>query len=140
MSTQTYADDQTYADRSSGWLGFAAIVMFAVGFFRIISAISYFADSRKINNLTNGLFSGHTWGWGLWDLLIAAAAILAAFSILSGGGFGRVVGYIWGVLVIVQGFTIIGLAPWYAAFSITLAVLVIYGLASTPTARDRRSR
>jgi hypothetical protein len=38
--------------------------MFSVGFFRIISAISYFADSSKINNLTNGLFSGHTWAWG----------------------------------------------------------------------------
>jgi len=124
----TYASD----DRGSGWLGFAAIVLFAVGFFRIISAITYFANSYKINNLTNGLFSGHNWAWGLWDLLIAALAILAGSSILAGGGFGRVLGYIWGVLVIVQGFTIIGIAPWYAAFSITLGVLVIYGLASSP--------
>jgi hypothetical protein len=38
--------------------------MFSVGFFRIISAISYFADSSKINDLTNRLFSGHTWAWG----------------------------------------------------------------------------
>ena len=131
MSTQTYADSES-ADSGSGWMGFAAIVMFSVGFFRIISAIGYFADSVKINNLTNGLFSGHTWGWGLWDLLIATAAILAGLSLLAGGGFGRVVGYIWAVLVIVQSFTIIGIAPWYAAFSITLAVLVIYGLASSP--------
>lgn len=126
MSTQTYVEDR------SGWLGFAAIVMFSVGFFRIISAIAYFADSVKINNLTDGLFSGHTWGWGLWDLLIATAAILAGLSLLAGGGFGRVVGYIWAVLVIVQSFVIIGLAPWYAALSITLAALVIYGLASSP--------
>jgi hypothetical protein len=35
------------------------------------------------------------------------------------------------VLVIVQGFTIIGLA-WYAAFAITIGLLVIYGLASAP--------
>ena len=126
MSTQAY-DDQV-----SGWLGFAAIVMFAVGFFRIISAITYFANSYKLNNLTNGLFSSHNWAWGLWDLLIAALAILAGSSILAGGGFGRVLGYIWGVLVIVQGFAIINLAPWYAAFSIILGVLVIYGLASSP--------
>jgi hypothetical protein len=129
-----YADSPGYDDSGgSGWLGFAAILMFAVGFFRIISAIAYFADSQKVNNLTNGLFSGHTWGWGLWDLLVATAAILAGFSLLAGGGYGRVVGYIWGVLVIVQSFAIIGLAPWYAAFSITLAILVIYGLASTPS-------
>jgi hypothetical protein len=123
----------TYAsDEPSGWLEFAAIVMFAVGFFRIISAIAYFANSYKLNNLTNGLFSSHTWAWGLWDLLIAALALLAGSSILVGGGFGRVFGYIFGVLVIVQGFAVIGLAPWYAAFSILLGVLVVYGLASSP--------
>ena len=123
---------QAYDDRRSGWLEFTAVVLFAVGFFRIISAIGYFADSHKVNNLTNGLFSGHTWGWGLWDVLIATAAILAGLSILAGGQFGRVVGYIFGVLVIVQGFTVISLASWYGAASITVGVLVIYGLASTP--------
>jgi hypothetical protein len=125
---------QDYDDRSSGWAGFAAIVLFAVGFFRIISAISYFANSAKINNLTNGLFSSHTWGWGLWDLLIALLAILAAMSILAGGGFGRVFGYIWAILVIVQGFAVIGIAPWYAALSIALAMFVIYGIARSPRA------
>ena len=124
----TYASEE----RGSGWLEFAAIVMFAVGFFRIISAITYFANSYKLNNLTNGLFSSHTWAWGLWDLLIAALALLAGSSILAGGGFGRVFGYIFGVLVIVQGFAVIGLAPWYAAFSIILGTLVVYGLASSP--------
>ena len=123
---------QAYDERGTRWIEFAAIVMFAVAFFRVISAIGYFADSHKINDLSNGLFSGHTWGWGVWDLIIATVAILAGLSLLGGGGFGRVLGYIWGVLVIVQSFAIIGIAPWYAAFAITLGVLVIYGLASTP--------
>jgi hypothetical protein len=69
---------------------------------------------------------------GVWGLLIAAAAILAGLSILARGQFGRVVGYIFGVLVLVQGFTVINIAPWYGAASITVGVLVIYGLASTP--------
>ena len=123
---------QTYDEKGSGWLEFAGVVLLAVGFFRIISAIAYFANSRKLDDLTNGLFSSHTWAWGLWDLLIAAVAILAGFSIFTGGGFGRVVGYIWAVLVIVQGFTIINIAPWYGALSIGVAGLVINGLASTP--------
>jgi len=126
----TYAADDY--DRRSGWLEFAAIVMFAVGFFRIISAIGYFADSTQISDITGGLFRGNTWAWGVWDLLIAALALFAGSSILAGGGFGRVVGYIFGVLVIVQGFAVIGLAPWYAAFSIVLGVLVVYGLAASP--------
>ena len=34
--------------------------------------------------------------------------------------------------MIVNSFLIIGIAPWFAAVMITLAVLVVYGLASTP--------
>ena len=127
MTTQAYDED-----RGSGWLSFAAILMFAVGFFRIISAIDYFADKHRINDVTGGLFEGHTWAWGVWDLIIAGVAILAGLSLLAGGGFGRAMGYIFGVLVIVQGFTVIGIAPWYGALSVTLGVLVVYGLASTP--------
>jgi len=126
---------QTYEERGSGWLEFAGVVLLAVGFFRIISAIAYFADSHKLNNLTNGLFSNHLWAWGLWDLLIAALAILAGFSLMAGGTYGRVFAYIWAVLVIVQGFTVIDQAPWYGALSIAVAGLVVYGVASTPKER-----
>ena len=122
---------RTYDDRRSGWIEFSAIVMFAVGFFRIISAISYYRHSDKLTDLSAGLFSSHDWAWGTWDVVIAAVAILAGLSLLGGGGFGRVIGYIWAVLVIVQGFAVIGLAPWYGAIAITLGVLVIYGLASS---------
>jgi hypothetical protein len=51
---------QAYEDRRSGWLDFAAILMFSVGFFRIISAIDFFADKHRINDFTGGLFTGHT--------------------------------------------------------------------------------
>ena len=123
---------QAYEDSRSGWLEFAAILMFAVGFFRIISAIDYFADKHRINDLTGGLFSGHSWAWGAWDLVIAALAILAGISLLGGGGYGRVIGYIFSVLVIVQGFAVLGQAPWYGALAITLGVLVVHGIASSP--------
>ncbi len=125
---------QAYASRT-GWIMLAAIVMFSVGVFRILSGISYLANSHKINDYTAGFFGDNMWAWGLWDLLIAAIAIWAAFSLLSGGEFGRIVAYIWAILVIVNSFLIIGIAPWFAAAMITLAVLVVYGLASTPPAR-----
>jgi len=124
---------QAVESQRSGWLEFAAVVLFAVGFFRIISAITYFANSYKLNNLTNGLFSSHNWAWGLWDLLIAALAIIAGMSVLGNGGFGRVFGYIAGVLVIVQGFAVINIAPWYGASAIAVGVLLVYGLAATPS-------
>lgn len=124
MSTQAY-------DRRSGWVTFAAMVMFAVGFARIISAIAYFDNSNDVANLTGGLFGGSLWAWGLWDLCISALALFAGWSLLSNGGYGRVVGYIWGISVMVNGFLILGTAPWYGAVAITLATLVIYGLATS---------
>jgi hypothetical protein len=115
-----------------GWVMFAAIVMFSVGFFRLISGISYLADSHKINNLTLGLFGDNMWAWGIWDIGIAALALWAGYSLLGNGSFGRVVSYLWAVLVIVNSFLIMGIAPWFAFTMIALAILVVYGLASSP--------
>ena len=120
-----------------GWVVFAAIVMFSVGVLRIFSGISYLSDSNKVNDLTLGLFGDNLWAWGLWDLGIAALAIWAGYSLLGGGSFGRVIAYIWAVLVIVNGFLIIGAAPWFAAGMIALATFVVYGLASSPSETQR---
>ena len=119
-------------ERRSGWTMFAAIVLLSVGFLRVISGISYLADSNKVNNLTFGLFGDNLWAWGLWDLGIAAIALYAGYSLLGGGTFGKVVAYLWAVLVIVNSFLIMGVAPWFAFTMIALAVLVVYGLASSP--------
>ena len=127
MSTQA-----PYEEGRAGWIEFAAIVMFAVGFFRIISAIAYFSKSHKLNDLTAGLFSNHVWAWGVWDLCIAALALFAGLSLLAGGGYGRVFAYIWAVLVIVNGFVIVNIVPWFAVTMIAIAALVVYGLASSP--------
>ena len=122
MSTQAHDGSRT------SWLEFSATIMFAVGFFRIISAIAHFANSSKIDDLSHGLFSNNLWAWGLWDIVIAALAIFAALSLLRGENFGKFVGYVWAVFLMVQSFVIIGVAPWLAAGLITLAVLVIHGL------------
>jgi hypothetical protein len=125
MATTTY-------DRRTGWTTFAAVLLFAVGFVRIITAINYFSDGANINDLSNSVFGQQLWVWGIWDLCLAVIALLAGASLLGGGGFGRVIAYIWAVWVLVQSFLIIGFAPWYAAMMILLAVFVIFGLASTP--------
>ena len=123
--------------RRSGWVTFAAVLLFAVGFLRIVSGISYFKHSIAINNLTQGAFHSDLWALGVWDICIAALAVLAGLALLGGVGFltpafGRAVAYVWGILVIVQGFMLIGQAPWYSTVMIALAALLIYGLASQP--------
>ena len=124
MSTQEYS-------RRSGWITFAAILMFAVGFARIIAAFTYFDDSNDVNDLTNSIFGDDLWAAGIWDLVVAALALVAGWSLLEGGGFGKVIAYIWAVVVIVQSFLIIGVAPWYSITMILLAVAVIHALATS---------
>src|SRR5690349_4575516 len=91
-----------------GWLTFAAIVLFSVGCLRVISAIYYFADSARVNNLNLGAFGHHLFLWGIWDLIIALLALWGGWSLLSGNMFGRVIGYLWAGVVIVQSFLILG--------------------------------
>src|SRR5262245_29382681 len=113
----------------SGWIEFAAVVLFAVAFFRIIEAIAYFEKSHKMTDVAGGFFSDHTWGWGAWHVAIAVTAIFAGLSLLKGGGFGRVVAYFWAILVFVNSFMIIGIAPWFAVAMMALSGFVVYGLA-----------
>jgi hypothetical protein len=119
-------------ERRSGWIDFAAVVLFAVAFFRIIEAIAYLSKSHKLNDLSGGYFSNHVWAWGAWDLCIAVLAIFAGLSLLKGGGFGRVVAYIWAIIVFVNSFMIIGITPWFAVSMMALAGFVVYGLAMNP--------
>jgi hypothetical protein len=132
MSTRALDDLQR-----PGWLTFAGVVLVAVGFARIISAIYYFADSTRVNNLTAGAFGGHLFLWGLWDLLIALLAIWAGFSLFGGNTFGRVIGYIWAIVVMVQSFLILSYAPWYGSAALVISVLVIYALSSTSGWREQ---
>ena len=118
----------------SGWVTFAAVILFAVAFARLVSGINLLDGGDQVNDLTNSLYGDDLWAWGIWDLCISAVALVAGFSLLAGGGFGRVMGYIWGVLVICQSLLLIGVAPWYSAAAIALGSLVIYGLASTSDA------
>jgi hypothetical protein len=130
VSTQSY--DQTFdALKRPGWLTFASVILIAVGIMRIFSAISYFANSHKVNDLSHGLFGGQLWGWGLWDLIIAVLAIAAGYSLMNGNSFGRAIGYVWAALVLIQSFLILAWAPWFGFLAMAISVLVMFALAST---------
>lgn len=114
-----------------GWLTFAAIVMFAVGIVRFISALYFFANSTRIENVRAGAFGNHLFIWGLWDLIIAVIAFFAGISLLNGGKFGRVGANIWAIVATVQSFLLVAFAPWYGFATMIFAGLVVFALAAT---------
>jgi hypothetical protein len=121
-----------FDEGGSGWPEFAGVLLIAFGVFRFISAIGSFSNSTRIENLHGGLFGSHLWVWGLWDIGIAVAAIWAGYELWKGSTTARFVAYLWAIAVIVQSFTIINITPWFAALSIALAVMIVYGLAKAP--------
>src|SRR5262245_63860001 len=95
-----------------GWLTFAAVVMLWVGVGRVISAIYYFADSHRVNDLALGAFGGHLFLWGIWDLIIAAIAFWAGWSLLHGDKGARSVGCLFAGRLLVQSFLAMTYPPW----------------------------
>jgi hypothetical protein len=122
--------------RRPGWLTFAAVTMLSVGCLRVISAITYFADSSRVNDLSNGLFGDQLFWWGIWDLGIAALALWGGYSLMNGNTFGRVIGYVWAGAVLVQSFLVLAYAPWFGFGALMLAIFVMYALSVTSDWRE----
>jgi hypothetical protein len=130
-----YDDGRTNAAVHSPTMGrpglvtYAAIMLFALGGFHLLVAISEFADSTWVlSRLDIELFIPILLIWGVIDLLIGAIALYAGFSILSGGKFGWFMGYTFATVGIIRWLFYIPVAPVLAVAVIVLAMLVIYGL------------
>jgi hypothetical protein len=112
-----------------GLLTYAAIMMFVLGGFHILLAISEFADSTWVlTRLDVELFIPSLFIWGILDLIIGALALYAGFSILRGGAFGFIAGLGFAMLGVIRWLFYIPVSPVLAVVIIALDVLVIYGL------------
>jgi hypothetical protein len=108
---------------------FAAAVMFALGGFHVLLAISEFARSTWVlSRLDVELFVPILVVLGILDLIIGAIALYAGFSLLRGGAFGLIAGFAFAVLGIIRWLFYIPVSPVLAVVIIALDVLVIYGL------------
>ncbi len=71
-----------------GWLVFAAIILAMVGILNVIYGIAAIGDSSFFVEDQRYILSGlNTWGWV--TLILGALQILACFSVVRGGQFGR---------------------------------------------------
>ena len=72
----------------SGWWVFAGILLLVAGVLNIIYGIAAIGDSKFFTaNATYIISSLHTWGW--ITLILGVLELIAAFSLFSGGEFGR---------------------------------------------------
>ena len=112
-----------------GLITYAAIVMFALGGFHLLVAISEFANSTWVlSRLDLELFIPILIIWGVIDLLIGLTALGAGVSILRGGTFGWFMGVTFATLGIIRWLFYIPVSPVLAVVVVALDMLVIYGL------------
>jgi hypothetical protein len=122
--------------RGAGWLTFAGIMIVIAGVLNVIWGIaaidksSFFVEDERyiISDL-------NTWGWII--LIIGAIQIFAAFSIWSGGQFGRWIGIISASLSAIGALLSIPGYPFWSLAIFGIDLLIIYGLTAYGGQRSR---
>src|ERR1044071_4284492 len=72
----------------SGWWVFAGVLLLVAGVLNIIWGIAAIGDSKFFTEQGTFIISGlHTWGW--ITMIRGGLELIAAFSLFSGGEFGR---------------------------------------------------
>jgi hypothetical protein len=128
--TRSNSAVRTPATGRPGLITFAAIMMFVVGGFHILLAMSEFARVAWVpSSLGTVPIIQALVFWAIIDLIIGFIALYAGGSILRGGTFGWMVGYTFAALGVIRWLFYIPLSPVLAVVIIVLDVLIIYGLA-----------
>src|SRR5947207_15899120 len=131
------------AERVTGWWIFAAIMLSIGGVLNLIWGIAAVAESKftTVTGATYVFSDLKTWGW--ITLILGALQLLAAFSLLGGGGFGRWFAIFMAGLAAIAALLDVGVLPFFSVCVFAPSVIVIFQLAtgptSTPGADGRRS-
>ena len=65
----------------SGWLSFASVMMFVAAGFYAVWALNLYADAAWVSNISNGIFGGQRWLWGLWDTAMCVVFVWAGWNL-----------------------------------------------------------
>jgi hypothetical protein len=119
-------------DRGAGWKTFAGIMLMIVGFLNAFDGLVAITQANYIRRNTGGVLpitnNVKTWGW--IALIIGVIIILAAFGVLAGATWARVVGIFVASVNLVFQFGWLGHYPFWSFTMIVIDILVIYGLAA----------
>src|SRR5918993_3082831 len=113
-----------------GMLTFAAVMMFVVAGFEVLSALLAFAGTGWWVTDAGNLVYANLVLWGVLDLLIALIALYSGIDLLRGGTFGIAMGYLFAGLGAIRWLFVIPAAPILSVVIIALCVMVIYALAT----------
>jgi hypothetical protein len=114
-----------------GWIVFAAMMMIMVGSFQVIAGLTaLFNSGYYVVGEDQLLVSADFTAWGWTHIILGAVALAAAFGLLAGQMWARVVGIAMALVSAVVNLAFIAAYPLWSIMVITLDVLVIYAIAA----------
>jgi hypothetical protein len=115
----------------SGWWVFAGVLLLIAGVLNIVWGIAAIGDSKFFTENVTYIISGlNTWGWIL--LIVGVLELVAAFSLFSGGEFGRWFGIFFAALNSMGAILSLPAYPFWSLAVFALSIIVIYKLAEGP--------
>ena len=119
-------------ERVSGWKLFAGIMLMIVGFLNVFDGLVAITQANYIRRNTGGVLplTNNVKNWGWVELIVGVIVVLAAFGVLSGATWARIVGIIVASLNLMFQFAYLGHNEFWGFTMIVIDILVIYGLAA----------
>ena len=115
----------------SGWWVFAGVLLLVAGILNIIYGIAAIGDSRFFTENVDFIISSlNTWGWV--HLIVGVLELVAAFSLFSGGEFGRWFGIFVASLNAIGALLALPAYPFWSLAIFALSIIIIYKLAEGP--------
>ena len=117
--------------RVTGWWLFAGILLAIAGVLSVVWGIAAIGNSHFFTANAHYIVTNlKTWGWV--TLIIGVIELIAAFSLFSGGGFGRWIGIFAAALASISALLSIPAYPFWALCIFALSIIILYELAKAP--------
>jgi uncharacterized membrane protein HdeD (DUF308 family) len=117
----------------SGWVTFAGVLLLILGTLNIIYGIAAIDDASFFVNDTKFIISDlQTWGWVA--LIVGVLEVFAAFSLWSGGTYGRLVGIVVASLGAIAALLSIPAYPFWSLAIFAVSVVIVHQIAVNGTA------
>jgi hypothetical protein len=112
----------------SGWVTFAGVMLFIAGVLNVIYGIAAIGDSKFFVQDQKYILSNlNTWGW--ITLILGVLQLFAAYSLWSGGLYGRFVAILAASLSAMAALLSIPAYPFWSLAIFAIDIIVIYQVA-----------
>jgi hypothetical protein len=119
-------------EQRSGWVTFAGVMLLLVGVLNVIYGIAAIGDANFFINDARYILSDlSTWGWV--TLVIGVFQFFAAFSLWSGGLYGRIIGIAAAGLSAIAALLSIPAYPFWSLAVFAVDIVIIHQIATRGT-------